>query len=774
MGRIIKDLQFLKARENHERLKQFYEGIASFSDFFSNKVPIISIPILNDREKNVTLAKNKNVAYRLSYWSNFQQLSRYTTQEDVQNIFVDITFYRDPNDEYYVDIQVKPKQDEVLSEDQVEESEFEDDPVLSYRDSLLQKIALLKSNQPIEVDLIFSTFGARKSKNAILEDEQGKKHVFYSSRGVYGVLQTNIRELASEFQDSFLIILLQVLKQKVLFLPYWEFKAAIDTSKLGWGTAPSNASRYSVVLHDDSSTWGGTRIQSKQYILDVADKPEEIIKEVELDDMGELPSDDVVTNRYWLVQFDPGTYDALSAGREQKYDYWRIRTSSEKAKPNVGNLHEGDKVAFWQSGTERGCIGIGTVTQGANRILMPDLYRKYYRKPDDFPSGTCECVTISYDIVVSSEEIISENNLRSQPSFQADNFGSFFASRQGTFFEISENGWNMLAGSVNAIAAAASKPESSQINGKKGEHTFKHKELLNKEFIDPGFLANARDLLLKKKQIVLFGPPGTSKTYVAQVLAQEIAGDKYELCQFHPSLGYEDFVEGIDVVPTEDKTHVLYTPRPRIFRQLCQSAASGDNVVLIIDEINRGDVSRIFGELIFGLEKAYRGREISTSLSDRLGTLRIPENLLIIGTMNSVDRSIAFVDYALRRRFFFVELLPSSSTLDQYLRANKADPAFVEALVFFFDTLNSAIRADSSRLGIHHQIGHTMFFEASFDDFKQAWEYTVFPLIEEYMNMAPDQIIEFLSSLKTTMSKDARGSMFVPLLDGSLVKYQVD
>nr|MDO8116342.1 AAA family ATPase [Candidatus Sigynarchaeota archaeon] len=487
---------------------------------------------------------------------------------------------------------------------------------------------------------------------------------------------------------------------------------------------------------------------------------------------GQESSDSDNVNRFWLVQFDPGTYDALSAGHEQKYDYWGTRTGSDKVKPNARNLREGDKVAFWQSGTNRGCIGIGTVTQGSNRILIPDLYRKYYKRPDDLPSGPSECVTISYDTVVTSGQIISENALRGQPGFQEALFGTFFSSRQGTFFEISADGWNMLAELVMAAKEETSKSHGSLKKDSKGVHVFTKKKELKKDFIDPTFLENARELLLKKKQIVLFGPPGTSKTYIAQVLAKDVADDRYEICQFHPSLGYEDFVEGIDVVPTEDGTHVLYTPQPRIFRQLCEVASGGSNVVLIIDEINRGDISRIFGELIFGLEKDYRGREISTALSDRLGTLKIPENLLIIGTMNSIDRSIAFVDYALRRRFAFLELLPSSSTLNRYLTAKKADLVFAEALVFFFNVLNSAIRADSSRLGIHHQIGHTMFFETSFDDFKQSWEYTVFPLIEEYMNMVPDQIIEFLTALKTALMKDPRGSLFVPLLDGSLVKYK--
>jgi MoxR-like ATPase len=177
-----------------------------------------------------------------------------------------------------------------------------------------------------------------------------------------------------------------------------------------------------------------------------------------------------------------------------------------------------------------------------------------------------------------------------------------------------------------------------------------------------GSLGKISELLRVKKQIILYGPPGTGKTFTARRFVQDETGEarpgnRWELIQFHPNYSYEDFVEGYKPVkPEETGGEMYYELMPGILRKLAEKAEkdTGNKYYLIIDEINRGDLSRIFGELFFLLE--YRDEKVTLQYSDERFSL--PRNLKIIGTMNTADRSIALVDFALRRRFQFLKLSP--------------------------------------------------------------------------------------------------------------------
>ena len=233
------------------------------------------------------------------------------------------------------------------------------------------------------------------------------------------------------------------------------------------------------------------------------------------------------------------------------------------------------------------------------------------------------------------------------------------------------------------------------------------------------------DLLRDKKQVIFQGPPGTGKTYLARKLAECLAGspDRVRLVQFHPSYSYEDFVQGFR--PTLKKGKAGFVLRNGPLVQMAKAARqSEEEHFLIIDEINRGNLSKILGELYFLLE--YRNQKMQLQYSDK--AVSLPDNLYIIGTMNTADRSIALVDLALRRRFHFVDFHPHKplihGLLSRWLAQNAPDMQWVSRVV---DKANE--RLDDR----HAAIGPSYFMREGLDDAKvrKVWKHSVLPYIEE-------------------------------------------
>ena len=192
--------------------------------------------------------------------------------------------------------------------------------------------------------------------------------------------------------------------------------------------------------------------------------------------------------------------------------------------------------------------------------------------------------------------------------------------------------------------------------------------LANELWLDVDFLENIQTLLEDKKQVIFQGPPGTGKTYVAQKFAEHLAGSKERvtLVQFHPSYAYEDFVQGFRPALVNGQPGFDLRKGP-LLRAADRARKDPESKhFLVIDEINRGNLAKVFGELYFLLE--YRNSEIDLQYSNQGERFSLPENLYIIGTMNTADRSIAMVDLALRRRFYFVEFHPDDDPVKSVLR----------------------------------------------------------------------------------------------------------
>jgi hypothetical protein len=205
------------------------------------------------------------------------------------------------------------------------------------------------------------------------------------------------------------------------------------------------------------------------------------------------------------------------------------------------------------------------------------------------------------------------------------------------------------------------------------------------------------------------------------------------LVQFHPAYSYEEFVEGIKAksVEVNGRHEVNYPVEEGLLCALAAEAgrAPAQPHVLLIDEINRGNLPRIFGELLYLLE--YRDQAVVLPYSRR--AFRLPPNLYLIGTMNAADRSVALIDQALRRRFSFLEMAPDAAILSAWLKAfpPRAGAEFASSVVALFETLNTHLRED---LGPLFQVGHSYFMVPGLDDSKlrAVWEHQVWPLLEEY------------------------------------------
>jgi hypothetical protein len=214
------------------------------------------------------------------------------------------------------------------------------------------------------------------------------------------------------------------------------------------------------------------------------------------------------------------------------------------------------------------------------------------------------------------------------------------------------------------------------------------------------------------------------------------------LVQFHPAYSYEEFVEGIKVrsVEVDGRHEVTYPVEDGL---LCSFAAEASRepsrpFVLVVDEINRGNLPRIFGELLYLLE--YREQAVELPYSRR--RFGLPSNLYVLATMNAADRSVAHLDHALRRRFSFLEMRPDAAVLSSWLEAQDIEPLFAGRVLALFERLNEKLCAD---LGPQTQIGHSYFMVPGLDEgrLRVVWQHHVKPLLDEHFAVIPGRAVGY-------------------------------
>jgi len=242
----------------------------------------------------------------------------------------------------------------------------------------------------------------------------------------------------------------------------------------------------------------------------------------------------------------------------------------------------------------------------------------------------------------------------------------------------------------------------------------------------------------RKGQTIIQGPPGTGKTFIAEKLAKHLigGGDGFsDIIQFHPAYTYEDFIEGLR--PITQNGQLTYSIVPGRFLEFCEKAeACEDTCVLIIDEINRANLSQVFGELMYLLDERQDTARFIKLASGKL--FRIPTNVRIIGTMNTADRSIALVDNALRRRFAFIPVYPNYEVLRQYHQREETGFS-VDKLTSILEDVNQAINNQHYELGISFFLTKTLG-----EDIQAIWEMEIEPYLEEYFFDNQAKMAEFL------------------------------
>ena len=287
---------------------------------------------------------------------------------------------------------------------------------------------------------------------------------------------------------------------------------------------------------------------------------------------------------------------------------------------------------------------------------------------------------------------------------------------------------NLIDGdTVKHIESADDKPlPKKEIN-----ETYTTKKFLEEVFVTEDDFFKLRNLMLRKKNLILQGAPGVGKTFAAKRLAYAIMGEKDDnrvmQVQFHQNYSYEDFVMGYK--PNEEGGFEL---KNGVFYRFCKRvvADSDHNYFFIIDEINRGNLSKIFGELLMLIENDYRDKPIQLAYKDEM--FAVPSNLYILGMMNTADRSLAMIDYALRRRFSFFEMKPgfNSPAFEEGIR--KLHDPQLNNLVKAIVELNKVIENDNS-LGSGFCIGHSYLCNLGYDyRLENIVEYDIIPMLREY------------------------------------------
>lgn len=411
-----------------------------------------------------------------------------------------------------------------------------------------------------------------------------------------------------------------------------------------------------------------------------------------------LPLHDDEKCNYWWLNANPKiwSFSDIAVGETQAYTLYNENGNKRRIFQNFLDAKVGDVVIGYESNPVRQIVAIGRVS------AEQDGEKLFFEKVETLSSP------IDYAVLKECPEL--ENM-------------EYFRNPQGSLFKLTRSEYEFILDMIreeNPIVTASS------------SDTYTKDDFLNEVYMTEERYETLVNVLRNKKNIILQGAPGVGKTFAARRLAWSMMGEKddsrIEFVQFHQNYSYEDFMMGYK--PVEDGFELKYG----IFYRFCQKAANQPDkeFFFIIDEINRGNMSKIFGELLMLIEKDYRGTKMTLAYNGL--PFSVPKNLYIIGMMNTADRSLAMIDYALRRRFSFFEIEPGFDSQGFISYQNGLNSETLDELISKVKELNRKIAADKS-LGRGFCIGHSYF--CGRDVCTDEWlhsvvDYDILPMLSEY------------------------------------------
>jgi 5-methylcytosine-specific restriction protein B len=431
---------------------------------------------------------------------------------------------------------------------------------------------------------------------------------------------------------------------------------------------------------------------------------------VEIDEVNE----ETEPLNFWWLNANPKIWSISNhtEGQRQTYTTHNEKGNKRRIYKYFEAAKEGDLIIGYESTPTKQIKAIYEVTKGIH--------------------NTANGEEIEFELVEKLEIPVHWNDLKNNAALQ---HCEVFINNQGSLFKLTEEEYDIIREIIDNKNIITEKLLQSS-NIKK----YKFTDDSDKPFISEVDFLQTVALLKRKKNIILQGPPGVGKTFIARKLAyeimQEIKDANIEMVQFHQSYSYEDFIQGLR--PTQKGGFDL---RDGIFYSFCQRALAHPDrpFFFIIDEINRGNLSKIFGELMMLIEADKREEKFALKLTyaeDEEDRFYVPSNLYIIGTMNTADRSLAIVDYALRRRFAFITLQPDyGNNFRSFLASKGLSAGMVEHICSAVTKVNSKIKEDIN-LGEGFQIGHSYFCTFTTNEDENKWwneilSFELNPLLEE-------------------------------------------